>query len=199
VLESGLLAKRGRPGAGAHPHSVLGHPVELGYAALEQGGKAVDQQPLEELALLDPEVAERLVVDAYAPAQPLEGEMLAAQARQAPCAADTLQRGVEPQRHHQARIGRGVAGSALHGFDLLVERSEVELLREGPHQAHAMIMRDEVVEAARAPLDLAALGLAQARPPSRRAPRHGLLGQVVKQPSRVIVGHGRLLERRSRG
>ena len=189
LLQRRQPAERGRTGRRAHPHPVLRNPLQLRNPRLEQGRKAVDQQPLQQVAVADPEVAQRLVVDADAATQPLEGDMLGAKTRQRAGAADAFDRGVQPQRQQHPRIGRRVSGTSLHRFDPIVKARQIELLAERPHQAHPMIGRHQVVQAQRPHLHLPALGLTQARPAADRLQRRRLLGQFFEQTTSAFARH----------
>jgi hypothetical protein len=61
----GLARRRnGCTGRGPHPHPVLRHPVQPHHPRLQQGGQAVHQQALQQRAVADPEVRQRLLVHA---------------------------------------------------------------------------------------------------------------------------------------
>jgi len=136
--------------------------------------------------MADAKVREGLVVDADPAAQPLERQVLPAQPGEGAGAADAFDGGEEPQGHEQARIGRRVAGPALHRLDGGVQRREIEPLDEGPDQTHAVLRGHEVVEAQRPQLDLRALGPTQPRPPGTGRLGPGLGGQRVEQ--RLVHG-----------
>src|SRR4051794_33518848 len=67
-LQGRVSAERGGSGRCARPDAVLGDPVQAGDASPDQGGEAVDQQALQERAVVDPEVGQRLGVHAAAAA-----------------------------------------------------------------------------------------------------------------------------------
>ena len=193
-LEGGPPPERRRPGARPHPHAVLRHPVEPRHPGGQQRRETVDEQPLQERPLADAEVRQRLVVDAHAPAQPLEGDMLLAEPRQLARAAHPFDRRVEPERRQHPRIGRRMPRAALHRSDRVVERREVEALGEGPHQPDPMLGRHQVVEAQRPQLNLPAL-----RPPKPRTTalpprRRRMLGKRPEQPIRLVCRHVALRE-----
>ena len=71
------------------------------------------KQPVQGVGLVGAEVGQQVVVHAHAAAQPLVRPALAAQPLQFPRAAHAPQRGVQPQRHQQPRVGGVTAGDAL--------------------------------------------------------------------------------------
>jgi hypothetical protein len=131
----------------------------------------------------DPEVGQRLVVHAHAAAQPLEGEMLRAQAGHLAGAADPFDGGEQPKRHQDARIGRRMARTSLNRLDCRVERRQVQTFDEAPDQTHPVIRRDQVVQADRPQRHLAPLRRPQTRASATLALRNRLFGKIV-EPSR---------------
>lgn len=87
------------------------------------------------------------------------------------------------------RVGRRVTGPAFHRLDGRMQRGEVEALHEGPDQTRAVVRRQQIVQAQGPQLDLAALGPAQTRTPTRRCRRHRLLGQLAQQSFLLDRGH----------
>jgi hypothetical protein len=164
-LQAGVPAERRRTGRGPHPHAVLGDALQARHAGPQQRGEAVDQQPFQYRAMPDPEVGQRLVIDADAAAQPLVRQVLRAQPGERAGAADPLQRRVQPQRHQQLRVGRRMARPAFDRLDGGVQRRQIQPFDEAPHQAHPVIGRHQLVQAHRPPRHLPAFRPTQPRPP----------------------------------
>jgi hypothetical protein len=66
----------------------------------------------------------------HAAAQPLEGDMLLAQAGQMAGAADSFEGGEQPKRHQDARINRRMARTSLDRLDLRIQRRQVQAFGE---------------------------------------------------------------------
>ena len=79
LLQPGTAAVRSCPGAGVHPHAVLRQLAEIDQAAGRQRRHILGQQPVEKLAVADPEVAQRVVVQRHPAGEPAVGIMAFAQ------------------------------------------------------------------------------------------------------------------------
>ncbi|MGH7101042.1 MAG: hypothetical protein ACREFJ_01495 [Acetobacteraceae bacterium] len=107
--------------------------------------------------------------------------MLNAQPRQLPRTAYPIERGVEPQRYQNRRVGLRVAGLAFAGLDGVEQRGEVEALHHAPDQAGQMVIADQFVQRHRAQLHLLARRADQARFAAVAGLRFGLLRQFLEQ------------------
>src|SRR5690606_948089 len=88
LFERFLAAERTAAGIGPHPHAVLRDGLERDQPLMHQRGDGVGQQLVEKLAVRGAEIAEQVIVDAHAAANPHVGQIALAQAGQLPRAAD---------------------------------------------------------------------------------------------------------------
>ena len=101
--------------------------------------------------------------------------VLGAQAGEFARTPDTLDCGVQPERHQDLRINRRATGPLLLRLDLLIERGQGQLFDQGPDEAGAVARRQARVQIARQELDLRAVrrlgpgrGIRSCGPGSRR-------------------------------
>ena len=78
-----------------HPDPVLGDPGERHEAFRREGGDTRGQQAVEQLAVINPEVGQGVVVDRDAATDPAVRVVRVAQAFECPRRADVLERGVQ--------------------------------------------------------------------------------------------------------
>src|SRR5260221_12758095 len=87
-----------------------------------------------------------MMINGDAAADPLKDAMVGAEGFELSRAADAFDGGVEPKGQEDAWIVGIAALMSFDGLDALKERTEVELLDEGPDEAHGMIGFDALVE-----------------------------------------------------
>ena len=184
-----MPTKRCRARCGPYPHPILGDALQARQPCLHQRREAVRQQLRQHVSMVDAKVRQRFGVHADPAAQPLEREMLLAQTRDFTGAANPLHGGIQPQRHQDARVRRRMAGMPLHRLDRRQQRRQVEPLDKPPDQTHPMVLLHQLVEAERAPFDLAALGITQPRCAAAQPFRRFLIGQSLEQHSHFTRCH----------
>jgi hypothetical protein len=187
LLQPGTAAVRGCPGAGANPHPVLRQLAEIDQAAGRQRRDILGQQPIEKLAVADPEVAQRVVVQRHPAGEPTVGIMAFAQPRQRPRAADPLAGRVEPQRQQQPGRDRRMPGPAFARLDRVLQGAEIELLDISPDQARRMVLADQAVDIHRAQFQLVALRLQKPRLAGGRS--GAACGGNASNRQSSIIGH----------
>jgi hypothetical protein len=127
-------------------------------AALQQRRDRLRQQIIERGVMLDPEVAQRVVIHRDAAAQPPIRIVAVAESVDFARAADPIHRGVEPERDQDLRIDRRPAGASLAGADRRVERRQIQALDEPPHETSRVTGRQQRFQIARLQLNLIAMG-----------------------------------------
>lgn len=176
------LAIRVAARRGSDPDAVLGDPGERDEPVRDERRNALGEEPVEQIAVVDPEVGQRVVVDADAAADPAVRVVLGAQPIERPSRADTLERRVQPVRGQDRRIDRRPARLALGRPDPLVHRPEIEALDERPHQARPVVGRQKALEIDRAQLELLAHRALDAGPtPPSRLTRPVIGGRDIEQ------------------
>jgi len=110
---------------GAHAHAVMGHPVHADQALRQQGCHAASELTVQPLGMLDPEVAQGVVVDAHPAAQPAVGIVAVAQPVEFARRAHTVQRRVQPQAHQNGRVDGCAPDAAFDGTDLRVQALKI--------------------------------------------------------------------------
>ena len=95
-----------------------------------------------------------MIVHRHAPANPAIRRVVLAQAVQFPGAAHAAQRGIQPQRHQYAGIGRGLPRPPLHRLNPLLQLRQVQAAGILPHDPRLVILRKQVVQGALLELDL---------------------------------------------
>jgi len=162
-----FAAERGGTRTGTHAHAVLGDSVQRDQLLLHQQRHALGQQPVEKLHLLRAKVRQRVVIHAYPAANPLKGQVGLAAPSQLPRRSDASQRGVQPQRHHDSRVDRRVSRMMLHRLDSAQQRRHVYSQDVLPDDPRLVVLRQHVVPAAGAKLDLLPVGDPQPRSAAR--------------------------------
>src|SRR3974390_2297211 len=165
LLQARAAAVRSRPPTGAYPHAILRQPIQINDSAGFPRRHVLDQQPIEKLAIVDAEVAQRVVVDRHPAAQPAIRIMAFAQPLQGPCASHPLAGRVKPQRQQQARRNCRMSRHPLPRFDRILQLAQINLLHVIPNQSGRMVLPDQTVDIHRPQLDLVPLRLAPPRPP----------------------------------
>ena len=146
-----------RPGPRAHADAVMGHAGQGDAAGGEEGGDALDEERIEQLGRLHPEVGKGVVVHRDPAGEPAVGVVLGARPIERPGAADSLRGRVQPEADEDRRVDRGAATVALDGPDPRVEGRQVEALDEGPDEARPVVVRQKALEIRWAERDLVAL------------------------------------------
>lgn len=85
------------------------------------------------LRVLDPEVAQRVVVDSHPTAQPAVGIVVLAQPVEFTRRTHAVQRRVQPQAHQNGRIDGRAPDASFDGTDQGVQGLKIERLHEGPN------------------------------------------------------------------
>ena len=80
-LQARLAAKRGRPGFGAHAHSVLCHSLKMDGTGRRQCGHVVGEEFIHQRGVTGAKVVDRVVVHRHATANPAVRVMLLTQPR----------------------------------------------------------------------------------------------------------------------
>src|SRR5664280_1083549 len=137
--------------------------ARLTSPAGEERRHALDEELVEELGGLHPEVGQGVVVDPHAAGDPAVRVVLVTQAVEGPRRADPLEGGVQPERDEDRGVDRRASAVALGRPDPRVEGGEIEALDEGPHQARPVLGRQEALEVGRAQPDLLAARLLEPR------------------------------------
>jgi hypothetical protein len=117
LFQGRTAAKRGRPGAGAHPNAILGDTPEAHHPLGQEDGDTIGQQGVEGLAMGTAKSREGVVVDRHPAADPAVGVVLLRQARQSACTAHPLQGGIKPQGEQDLRGNGGTPAAAFHRAD----------------------------------------------------------------------------------
>src|SRR5665213_859765 len=142
---------------------VLRQRRKIDHPGLRKRRDVLRQQSIEKLALRDPEVAKRMVVDAHPAAHPTISMLALAKPRQQPRAADPAARRIQPQPQQQARRDRRMAGPPFARLDRVLQPAKVQLLHIPPDQTRRMIVANQALQIDRSQLDLIAQRLAQPR------------------------------------
>jgi len=163
------FAAEGRgPGAGPHPHAVLGDAVHVDQFLFQQRRHASGQHAVEPLGVLRAEVGKRVIIHRDSAADPLERNLalLVATAIEFPRAADAPQSRVQPQRRQNPRVDGRASRLADDRLDALQQRRNIQPLDELPHHARLMVVRQQIVPSTGPEFDLPTI-----RPPQPRRPR----------------------------
>ena len=188
LLQSWPAAEGGGPRAGADTHAVLGDAVEIDQFLLAQDGHRVGEQSVEELQVLDAEVGQGVVIDADAAAEPAEGVVVGAEVVQGAGTADALQRGAQPQRREDTRVGGRASGMPFDGADAGVQVGQVDALDETPDDARLVVVGEQVVQRHRWE-QLLTVSQTQTRTGSRsRCPTVAACRKVVVGTHAAVVG-----------
>ena len=163
LLQGGTTTKRCGAGTGPHPHPVLGDPIQIDQSLGQQYRDALGQQSVQQFAMIGAEVGQRVVIDTDITANPLIGTVAAAQFIELTCAADTVDGGVEPNRHEDLGINGGTPRIALNGLDPIVHGTEIQTIGVIPDHAGGMIRGNDFVERGGPEDDLVSVGGAQPR------------------------------------
>lgn len=126
----------------------------------------MDDEVVEDGAVVTAEVARTVVGDLDAAAQPAVGGVQLDEPRDLPAGADALAGGVDPQAEEDRGIDRRRAGGLAAGTDVGVETAQIELVDDGGDRADRVICRHLVLRlrarVARAPLRMHGLEVDQA-------------------------------------
>lgn len=162
LFERRLATERTAAGVGAHAHAILGGGSERDESLGEQARQRIDLQLLEQVARLDAEVGEHVIVDGDVATQPFVGAMFEAEPFEFAGAADAIGGRIEPEGEQDLRIAGVASGRACDGVNVLVEAGEVEALDELPNDASGGIGVQALVERFAVHLALEALRLVKA-------------------------------------
>ena len=160
--------ERTASGRGANAEPVLGDPFELHHARLEKRGDRVRQQAVQKGLVLNAEVGQRVVIQGNAPADPLVRRVRFAQPIQFAGAADPLDRGIQPQRQENPRVGSRPAHRSLDRLKFRQQGRKVQTVHVIPNHPGPMILGDQVVHRLPMHHDLIADRTSQTRLPLRR-------------------------------
>ena len=187
-LLQGLAApEAGRARMGTHAHAVVGHPVHADQPLRQQSCHAAGELAVQPLRVLDPEVAQRVVVDTHPAAQPAVGIVAVAQPVEFACRAHAVQRRVQPQAHQNRRVDGRAPDAAFDGTDLRVQGLKIKRLHEGPDGAGLVVGGQRRVKVAGAQFDLVAHRALHARRAFGRAPlQHSGAVQRNNQGPRTV-------------
>ena len=139
------------------------------------------QQPIEDLHAVDPEVGEPVIVQRRAARQPPIGGVALGKPLQFARRPYAFDRGVKPQRKQNRRIGGRPSRFALARENLIVKLRKIEALDKTPHQARAMVRRQQTLKINHIPAQLTPI-----RPhhPSFRHRRFPHISDRESQPKR---------------
>jgi hypothetical protein len=154
VRERLLTPERARARAGAHASAVLGGAAEVYQILLHQQREHLRDERVDDLALLAAEIAERVVVDVHAAADPAVGVVQRRQSLDLSSAPFSFAGGVDPKREQDLRIDGWCSGDAVSRLDLRVERRQVESLDHRPDRPRRVILGQLRVQVDAAPGDL---------------------------------------------
>jgi hypothetical protein len=112
------------------------------------------QQPIEDLDAVDTEVGEPVMVQRHAARQPPISGVAFGEARQFARRPYPFDRRIKPQRKQNRRIGGRPSRVALARKNLIVKRRKIEALDETPHEARAMLRRQETLKIDHIPTQL---------------------------------------------
>jgi hypothetical protein len=130
--------------------------------------------------MIGAEVGQRVVIDTDITANPLIGTVAAAQLIKLACAADTVDGGVEPERHEDLGIDGRTPRIALNGLDQVVQGTEIQTIGVIPDHAGGMIRGDDFVERGGSEDNLVSIGGAQPRAAIKDRWLGGWRGCVIK-------------------
>jgi hypothetical protein len=178
-----------RKSIGTHAHAVLGHAVHRYLARRQKRSHDLRQEFAPRGRILGAKVAEQVMVHRHATAQPTISDVVLTQPRHFASRADPFQRGEDPQRNEQPRIGLTAARRVLDRFDVNEPPRQIETPDGSPYQPRRMLSDKQLVE--RAPVQLHLISLRQAEPrPTYSQRRGGLtlsLSPADLQRSRLIL------------
>jgi len=168
LVQGRTAAERRRPGAGADPHPVLRHPIQIDQILGDQRGDALGQEVVEQLDVMGAEIGERVIIGGDVPGDPLKRRVLPAEFVEPPRAADPFDGGVEPQSHEDLGVDGRAARSAFDRFDPVVQRGEVESFDVIPNDPRGVILGDQGIQGSGTKDDLLTIGRSHPRPSRRR-------------------------------
>ena len=149
------------PGADPDAGAVLGNPVDGHSLALDQYRQHLGQQVVQSRLVVDPEIAEGVIVERHPAAEPAIRVALAAEPVQFAGAGDSPGCGVEPQCDQEPRVGRSPTRLLATGPDGRQETAEVPGQNDGPDSAGVVILGEEFVQRAGTHGHLLAVGPSQ--------------------------------------
>lgn len=138
-IERRAPMERTRSGGGAQAQPVLGDGSEVDEARMDQPPDDLDEEVVNGLLILRPKIAQGVLVDGHAPAQPDRGAMFGAEPIQLPRKDDAIAQGEHPQDEQHLRIGRWMALMTDHRLDRGVQLGQVQCLDGRPHQTCWMV------------------------------------------------------------
>ena len=179
--------KRSRPGAGANPHAVLRHRLELDHPGGQQSGQVVGEQLVEKLAIQTAKVGHRMVIDLHPATDPPIGIVLPRHPRDRPA----LPIPSKVAYSHRANRISGAMGvrptPPSTAFDPGVEPCQVAL--HSPRSVRPVTFRQQRFQIARAEVPSACgWGSKPAAPPS--ACRSGRQWPLLRRSGLRRIGVG---------
>ena len=182
-LQRRPAAKRRRARRGPNANAVVRKTIQIDHPRLAERRHALTQQAVEEFAMRDAKVAQRVMVQAHSARQPTIGVVALAQIRQRPRAAHAFARRKQPQRQKQSPRRRRAAGRGLARFHAIFQRPEIERDDVVPEQSRRMILANQAIQRRRAKLQTIANRLAKTRRAFRpRLLRSKLFRQRLEKP-----------------
>ena len=183
-----LAAERRRAGTGPHPHAVLSHALKRHGPDAHQLRDLLREQPVQHRAVIHAKIRQRVIVHRHVPTDPLKPQMQLALPIQFACAADALDRRVQPQAEQNLGIRRGSSRLAFHRENAVVQFGQVALLDKRDDGACLIVGRQHLVECQHPHHNLIATGDSQPRRPPQRLARPRLAARrirsrrILKQP-----------------
>jgi hypothetical protein len=107
--------------------------------------------------MLRSKVGQRVVIHVHTATNPFVGIAVIAPPTQFAGFGDALLRGIEPQCHQHPRVCGRTSGMAFHGFDLRVQRRQVQFLNQLPNRARWVVGGNQIVNPFRIGIDLRAV------------------------------------------
>ena len=114
TLQTRLTTKRGCASTRTHMDAVLGHPLQRHQLLRHQHRNTLSQHLIEKFPMLNSKVRQGVMVHRYTAQDPAIRIVLTSQPLQRSRAADSLDRGVQPQGHVNPRIDRRTTGTPLN-------------------------------------------------------------------------------------
>ena len=191
-------------GAGPHTHAVLREHVQRDQPLMQPRRDGVGEQFIKDVDMLRAEVAEQVIIDTHAAADPLVRRVSRAELRDPASTADTFTRGKHPQSQQNSRISMIPSRLALNGPNLLVKRREIKRFNIRPDITSLMFQRQHLIERQRPYFDLAPFGPSHASlstlrclmsihyplvarsPPSGQAILHAIFKKITASPINIF-------------